>query len=301
MNKPIVTILILVLVLGGTVSMSDAAQSADKIVFTQFIVGQREIMIMDEDGSNKMRLTDNAVPGHAPSDMSSSLSRDGKILFTSDPERHGWMSLFLMNIDGSDLQRLTPMPKSRKSGMWDANISPDGRHALYASEANGRYAIYSMNIGTGEHRQLTDNGIASTPAWSADGKRIAFISTDKGNTRLWTMHADGSNKQRITERAQHDTRPAWSPDGSQLAYVLKDGGKWHIRVIDLESKGERYVTDRAGQYSSLSYSPDGRYIVFNGKPDDSRGNVILKLRLDTTNITQITENSVDSSQPAWSR
>jgi len=61
------------------------------------------------------------------------------------------------------------------------------------------------------------------------------------------------------------------------------------------------VTDRAGQYTTLSYSPDGRYIVFNGKPDDSRGNVILKLSLDTTNLTQITENSVDSSQPAWSR
>lgn len=299
MNKTLMTTLILFL--AAFSNISNAARSVEKIVFTQFIGGQREIMIMDVDGSNKTRLTDNAVPGHAPSDMSSSLSRDGRILFTSDPERHGWMSLFLMDTDGSDLQRLTTMPESRKSGMWDANISPDGRHALYASEANGRYAIYSMNIGTGEHRQLTSSGIASTPAWSADGKRIAFISTDNGKTRLWTMHADGSNKQRVTEHAQHDSRPAWSPDSRRLAFVLKDGDRFHIREIDLESKVERTLTDRAGEYSSLSYSPDGHFIVFDGKPEDSRGNVILILSLDTATLTQITDNSADSSQPAWSR
>jgi len=299
MNKAIVTIMILVL--GGTGSLTDAVQSAEKIVFTLFIGGQREIMIMDVDGSNKTRLTDNAVPGHAPSDMSSSLSRDGKILFTSDPERHGWMSLFLMNTDGSDLQRLTPMPKSRRFGMWDANISPDGRQALYVSEADGRFSIYSMNIETGEHRKLTSGGSASTPTWSADGKRIAFISTDTGKTGLWTMDADGSNKLRLTEHAQHDTRPAWSPDGNQLAYVLKDNRKWHIQVIDRENRAERSLTDRAGEYTSLSYSPDGRFIVFNGKPDDSRGNVIFVISVDTGELTQITDNSVASSQPTWSR
>jgi len=291
----------LILVLAAASGLSNAAQPVEKIVFTQFIGGQREIMIMDVDGSNKTRLTDNAVPGHAPSDMSSSMSNDGKILYISDPERHGWMSLFLMNTDGSDLQRLTPMPKSRKYGMWDANISPDGRYALYASQADGRSSIYVMDIRTGEHSQLTNGSTASTPAWSADGKRIAFISSNNGTTRLWTMDADGSNQQRITENAQHDTRPAWSPDSNQLAYIVKDSGKWHVRVIDLLSKVEESLTNRAGEYTSLSYSPDGRFIVFNGKPDDSRGDVILTLSLDTAELTQITDSSVTSSTPAWSR
>ncbi len=299
MNKTLMTTLILFL--AAFSNISNAARSVEKIVFTQFIGGQREIMIMDVDGSNKTRLTDNAVPGHAPSDMSSSLSRDGRILFTSDPERHGWMSLFLMNTDGSDLRRLTPMPKSRKYGMWDANISPDGRYALYASQADGRSSIYVTDIRTGEHRQLTSGSTASTPAWSADGKRIAFISSNNGTTRLWTMDADGSNQQRITENAQYDTRPAWSPDSKQLAFVSKYNRKWHIQVIDLVSKVETSLTDRAGEYTSLSYSPDGRFIVFDGKPEDSRGNVILILSLDTANLTQITDNSADSSQPAWSR
>ncbi len=90
-------------------------------------------------------------------------------------------------------------------------------------------------------------------------------------------------------------------DSRQLAFVLKDGDRFHIREIDLESKVERTLTDRAGEYTSLSYSPDGRFIVFDGKPEDSRGNVILILSLDTANLTQITDNSADSSQPAWSR
>jgi Tol biopolymer transport system component len=72
-------------------------------------------------------------------------------------------------------------------------------------------------------------------------------------------------------------------------------------VIDLQSNVERTLTDRAGEYTSLSYSPDGRFIVFNGRPENSRGNVIFVLRINTGELTQISDNSVDSSQPAWSR
>ncbi len=105
----------------------------------------------------------------------------------------------------------------------------------------------------------------------------------------------------MADDAQVDTRPAWSPDRGQLAYVLKDSRKWHIRVIDLESQTERTLTDRAGEYASLSYSPDGRFIAFDGNPDGARGSVIYIISVDTAELTQITDNSVNSSQPSWSR
>ena len=56
------------------------------------------------------------------------------------------------------------------------------------------------------------------PAWSADGEQIAFVSNQDGNYEIYTMNADGTNIQRLTENEFVDQEPTWSPDGSQITF-----------------------------------------------------------------------------------
>jgi TolB protein len=69
-----------------------------------------------------------------------------------------------------------------------------------------------------------------SPAWSPDGKRIAFVSNREGNREIYAMNADGSNVARLTNDLGEDSSPAWSPDGKQIAFVSNRGGKRQIYV-----------------------------------------------------------------------
>jgi TolB protein len=63
------------------------------------------------------------------------------------------------------------------------------------------------------------------PSWSADGRRIAFMSWRSGSTEIWVMNADGTDQRRLTSTEQGDSiDPRWSPDGERIAYVHVPNG-----------------------------------------------------------------------------
>ena len=73
----------------------------------------------------------------------------------------------------------------------------------------------------------------SGPAWSPDGRRIAFHSKRDGNPEIYVMNADGSGVTRLTYNGARDLVTAWSPDGRRIAfYSNRDGGNWEIYVMN---------------------------------------------------------------------
>ena len=63
-----------------------------------------------------------------------------------------------------------------------------------------------------------------TPAWSPDGRRIAFLSRRDGNKAVYLVNADGSGQRRLTRDASNTATPAWSPDGRKIAFEsVRDG------------------------------------------------------------------------------
>lgn len=110
--------------------------------------------------------------------------------------------------------------KVRRVG--DPQISPDGKWIAYSigdvnKEANRTITqIYLLPVGGGEPKQLTSGDkSSSTPRWSPDGSKLAFIS----GSQIWTMDATGGQLKKLTSISTGAGDPVWSPDGKMLAFV----------------------------------------------------------------------------------
>jgi dipeptidyl aminopeptidase/acylaminoacyl peptidase len=112
------------------------------------------------------------------------------------------------------------MLKIRRVG--DPQVSPDGKRvALTIGDVNfdaNRTVtqIYIMSSAGGDMKQLTSGaGSATSPRWSPDGKKIAYVTGDQ----VWVMEPDGSNKEQVTKISTGAGGPVWSPDGNWMAFV----------------------------------------------------------------------------------
>ncbi len=110
--------------------------------------------------------------------------------------------------------------KIRRVG--DPQVSPDGKRVAFTIgdvnfDANRTVTqIYIMSSAGGDMKQLTNGASsASSPRWSPDGKKLAYVNGDQ----LWVMEPDGSNKEQITKISTGAGGPVWSPDGHWLAFV----------------------------------------------------------------------------------
>ena len=201
-----------------------------RIVFSSDRDGNREgnrnnseIYVMDADGGNQQRLTENDFFDTAPS-----WSPDGeRIAFMSRRDGHfiGDFGLsyeiYVMDADGKNTRRLTNNRKSDSSPSW----SPDGRSIVFSADRKAddvNFEIYVMDDDGNNQRRLTNNREDDkTPSWSSDGKRIVFLSYRDGNAEIYVMDADGKNTRRLTNNPHFDAHPAWF--GS--AFAVTPAGK----------------------------------------------------------------------------
>jgi Tol biopolymer transport system component len=131
--------------------------------------------------------------------------------------------------------------------------------------------IYRMNAdGTGQTRLLTRPGhFFWGPAWSPDGKRIAFtMGGEQGPGVLYTANPDGSQAVRLTQEGRGSYLPVWSPDGRQVAFLSQapsNGNFGEVAVINADGSGEKRLTDNGGWNYGVSWSPDGQGLVFGSR------------------------------------
>ena len=262
----------------------------ERIAFDSNRDGNREIYVMNADGSGVTRLTDNTY-----GDTNPNMSPDGRrIAFQST--RDGNREIYVMNVDGSGQTRLTDTEGSNQEPSW----SPDGRRIAFQSTRDRNWEIYVMNVdGSGQIRLTDDEAIDLYPSWSPDG-RIAFQSDRDKNeekTGIFVMNSDGSGVTRVNPNSW-DFRPSWSPDGRRFAIVNYYGGSSEIAVVNADGSGETRLTDNEETDINPSWSPDGRIVFSHTSREGKYG--IYVVNANGTGETLLIDNENRYFRPSWS-
>ena len=101
-----------------------------------------------------------------------------------------------------------------------------------------------------------------SPAWSPDGRRIAYVSFEGNRSAVYVQEVATGDRVKVSERKGINGAPAWSPDGRRLALTLSESGDPEVYVLDLGSRRlQRLTFDRAID-TEPAWMPDGEHIVF---------------------------------------
>ena len=163
--------------------------------------GNPEIYVMNVDGSNVRRITNNpagdATPTWSPSGT--------QLAFTSD--RSGTPQIYIVSTDGSNLRRLTTSESYADRPTW----SPAPRNEIaFAARSGPGFDIKVYDLAGGQTRQLTfGEGTNESPAYSPNGRHIAFTTTRYGRVQVATMTWDGRDVKQVTRDGNNWT-PSWS-------------------------------------------------------------------------------------------
>ena len=111
----------------------------------------------------------------------------------------------------------------------------------------------------------------TAPAWSPDGRKIAFQSKRDGNPEIYVMNADGTGQTRITNSPKQDIEPTWSPDGQRIAFMSDRMGGPNIWVMDANGANVTQLTFTKQPDGDPAWSPDGSLIAFGSKRSDKNG------------------------------
>jgi len=223
---------------------------AGLIVFSSNRSGPWHIWSVRPDGSGLKEITKSqARPGEGgtdENDVDPAFGPDGRsILFSST--RGGKAGVWRMGLDGAKLERICDGDQ--------AEGSPDGKRiALRRSER-----IFVRDLAGGAEKCITPEKFVhcSGPAWSPDGKTIAFACRWEAGNAIYTVAADGGEPAKVYGE-QGACEPHWSPDGKRLVYETET----HVATISPDGKDNRLLTTFGGVQRYPRWSPDGKFIVF---------------------------------------
>ena len=244
-----------------------------------------------------------------------------RIAFVSD--RDGNYDIYVMDVDGGNLRRLTNHPDIDSLPSW----SPDGKRIVFTSKRDGHVdaihgfatsEIYVMDADGDNPQNLTNHPKEDWyPSWSPDGKRIVFSARKDGHFEnelaltyeIYVMDNDGGNQQRLTENRKNDWHPSWSPTGKRIAFTSDRKGdfqNFEIYVMDNDGGNQQRLTENRVSDSFPSWSPDGEQIVFcsdrDGHVHAKHGwstNEIYVVDADGGNQQNLTNHPHDDLEPAW--
>jgi len=133
-------------------------------------------------------------------------------------------------------------------------ISPDGRRVAFAALGD----IWVMDVDGAPRRLTNDAALDTAPAWSPDGRSLAYCSDRAGGMNIWIRDVQSGADRQLTRIATAATLPAWSRDGGRIAFVDADG---QLMVVDVESGAVRRIHDHLNAPGRPSWSPDGSAVV----------------------------------------
>lgn len=211
--------------------------------------GLKQIWASDISGESVRSITNNSSINLLPS------WGGGRLFYTSYQDQNPDLWVY----EGGKNRKL-----SSRRGQNTGAAQCGSKLALTLSMGGENTDIYVIDPASGKQLQRLTNhwAIDTSPTWSPDCSRIAFVSGRSSSPQIYVMNADGSNQRRLTYSGTYNTTPDWSPKGDRIAFTSRDERNvFDIFTVDLDGNIER-LTQNQGNNEDPSYSPDGRYLVF---------------------------------------
>lgn len=260
-----------------------------------------DIYTVCPDGSELTNLTNDPSPDSQPI-----WSPDGtKIAFSSS--RDGSSQIYIMDQDGNNPVQLTT-DYENSSPIW----LPNGKEiAFLTTDREGLWWWRIINIDNHAVSQFSEPSydfFFQTPAWSPDGRYIAYMSLveqqqrNDGSSQIHIKTVDGSSDIGLTNDAWANIHPVWSPDSKKIAFLSERDGNYNmfaLYVMNNNGANLQKLTEPVyPETTTFSWSPDGQQIVISS--DAIVGSLYL-VDVNTGNFTELL-NPPDlewASFPSW--
>jgi len=240
-----------------TTGLSSSWAPDGRIVYESNIYGARNIWIMNQDGSERKKLTSGVGNNIGPK-----VTPDGRwIVFTST--RTGIAQIWRMEIDGSEPSQLT-----EGDFCYASDISPDGKWVVYAPAANK--GVRMVPVSGGESIQVTSGHYAYQPSVSPDGKLIAYHYREEppgAKYKIAVIPFEGGQPIRVFDPPREDFQSwdiRWTTDGKALLYEAVHNGVSNIWRQPLNGGCQQRLTNfRSDWIHSFDLSRDGNHLIFS--------------------------------------
>jgi len=170
------------------------------------------------------------------------------------------------------------------------NKNPDGtkRFALQVSDADG----YNPQI------LLESNEPIMSPAWSPDGRSLAYVSFEEKNSAVYIQDIQSGARQKVASNRGINSAPGWSPDGSRLALTLSKDGNPEIYIFHIASRTLSRITENAAIDTEPVWAGDGKMLAFTS---DRGGNPqIYEVPVEGGQPRRISFNGTYNAGPEYS-
>jgi Tol biopolymer transport system component len=218
--------------------------------------------------------------------------------------RNSTGGIWIINAAGGPERELTARAGGVPSHAFGPAFSPDGKHIVYSDYLSGSpgadplvgIEVFVMNADGSDKRRLTETTVAGTtnthmvikwstrPAYAPDNKKIVFASTQSGNSEIWLMNVDGTQKRELTFESRvpgpegpDANFPSFSPDGKKIAFlcgwetlygnicVMNSDGSDRIQLTHNNDDGLKMDEPSNDE---PAWSPDGKSILFDSNRFD---------------------------------
>src|SRR5271165_2119247 len=216
-------------------------------------------------------------------------------------------TLVPIHVDG-DLAAVRPHFVNASKHIQDMALSPSGVRAVF--EARGD--IFTVPAEKGDIRNLTQSSGAADrePAWSPDGKWIAYFSDESGEYQLHLRDQTGRGTVKKIALGPHPSYyydPAWSPDSKKIAYVDKHQNVWWLDIeketLDIEKEAPVKVDTNPFENTGIMrpvWSPDSKWIAYNRELKSALSAVFV-YSIESGKSTQITDGMSDAQFATWDK
>ena len=236
---------------GAFIAVTDKASPGEQF---------RLMLINVKDGS---RRDVTLPPGQTIGDMCPAFSPDGKRLAFLRALSSGIGDIYVTSIEGGAVRRVTFDNRYIVGFAW----TPDGRSIVFSSERGGNAALWQVRVSGGSPKRVVLAGInVSDPAFSRDGRELAFTQF-VNDANIWRLKtADPRGATQLIASTQYDSSPQYSPDGSRIVFRSNRSGTHEIWISDAEGRSVFQLTHFGGGLTGTPrWSRDGQQIAFDSR------------------------------------